>query len=77
MEKKDLMYLVAALVLVLIIALVIKPLATGQPVKTGISGPTTTTFPATSLPDEQSYPIPVITSYIVTSLPPTSNPSFP
>jgi hypothetical protein len=42
MDKKDVMYMAAALGLVLIIALVIKPLATGHPVNTGIPVPTTT-----------------------------------
>ncbi|MDD1687071.1 hypothetical protein [Methanoregula sp.] len=41
MDKKDILYLVAALAIVLVIALVIKPLATGQPINTGIPIPTT------------------------------------
>ncbi|MFA4859801.1 hypothetical protein [Methanoregula sp.] len=36
MDKKDVMYGVLALVIILIIALVIKPLATGQPVNIGL-----------------------------------------
>jgi hypothetical protein len=42
MDKQDLYYGVAALVVILIIALVIKPIVTGQPVNTGIPVPTTT-----------------------------------
>jgi hypothetical protein len=42
MDKKDVMYMAAALGLVLIIALVIKPVVTGHPVNTGIPVPTTT-----------------------------------
>ena len=42
MDKKDIMYVLAAFGIVLIIAIVIKPLATGQPVNTGISLPTIT-----------------------------------
>jgi hypothetical protein len=40
MDKKDVMYVVAALVIILVIAVVIKPLATGRPVNTGIVVPT-------------------------------------
>jgi hypothetical protein len=49
MDKKDIVYVVAALGIILILALVIKPIATGQPVNTGLSFllPTTT---ATSTP---------------------------
>ena len=39
MEKQDLFYGIAALVIILIIALVIKPMVTGQPVNTGIPSP--------------------------------------
>ena len=42
MDKKDIAYLVGALVIILVLAIVIKPLATGQPVNIGISLPTTT-----------------------------------
>jgi hypothetical protein len=41
MDKQDIYYGVAALVVILIIALVIKPIMTGQPVNTGIPVPTT------------------------------------
>ncbi|PKL70534.1 MAG: hypothetical protein CVV30_04055 [Methanomicrobiales archaeon HGW-Methanomicrobiales-1] len=36
MDKKDIMYMAGALCIILIIALVIKPIMTGQPVNTGI-----------------------------------------
>lgn len=82
MEKKDMMYLVVALVLVLVIALVIKPLATGQPLKTGISVPgTTTPIAMVSTPDSvsplinPSKTIP-ITTVVVTTVP-TWNPNSP
>lgn len=42
MDKKDVMYLVAALALVLVIALVIKPVVTGQPLDTGFPQVSTT-----------------------------------
>jgi hypothetical protein len=41
MDKQDLLYGIAALVIILIIALVIKPMVTGQPMHTGIPVPTT------------------------------------
>lgn len=41
MDKKDIMYMVGALGIILIIALVIKPVMTGQPVNTGIALPNT------------------------------------
>lgn len=78
MEKKDLMYLVAALVLVLIIALVIKPIATGQPIKTGISTPTTeiSQSPATLAGSYAADTIPVIITSAVPTSPPTTNPTW-
>lgn len=45
MDKKDLMYGIGAILIILIIALVIKPVLTGQPVNTGI--PVATTIPVT------------------------------
>jgi len=40
MDKKDIMYMVGAFCIILIIALVIKPVMTGQPVNTGIASTT-------------------------------------
>ncbi len=37
MDKKDITYIIAAFAIILVIAFVIKPIATGQPVNTGIS----------------------------------------
>jgi hypothetical protein len=37
MDKKDITYIIAAFFMVLVIAFVIKPIATGQPVNTGLS----------------------------------------
>jgi hypothetical protein len=74
MDKKDIVYLVAALALVLIIALVIKPIATGQPVNTGISAPTTS-LPLSAMPVQNisyviSVPVTTLTQ-IPTSIPTT------
>jgi len=44
MDKKDIMYGVLALVIILVIALVIKPLATGQPVNIGLPASATPTI---------------------------------
>lgn len=41
MDKKDIMYGVLALVIILVIALVIKPMATGHPVNIGLPSPET------------------------------------
>ncbi|MFA4823740.1 MAG: hypothetical protein WC593_01140 [Methanoregula sp.] len=40
MDKKDIMYVVGAFCIILVIALVIKPVMTGQPVNTGIASTT-------------------------------------
>lgn len=74
MDKKDVMYLVAALALVLVIALVIKPVVTGQPLDTGISI-TTTTLEITTIYTVSSV-TPVITS-TQTLLPTTTPPPTP
>ena len=42
MDKKDLLYVVAALGIILIVAVVVKPIMTGHPVNTGISAQSTT-----------------------------------
>ncbi len=42
MDKKDITYIIAAFAIILVIAFVIKPMATGQPVNTGISFATPT-----------------------------------
>jgi hypothetical protein len=81
MDKKDIAYLVGALMIILVIAVVIKPMATGEPVNTGIAFPTTTqevsltpvhvftetTFPVTPLIiTTPSTPIPTWDSKIKT-----------
>ena len=68
MEKKDMMYLAAALVLVLVIALVIKPLATGQAIKTGIPVPTTT-IPISTIFERDSSKPPQTSLLATTPLP--------
>jgi hypothetical protein len=75
MDKKDIMYVVAALGIILVIAIVIKPLATGQPVNTGISLPTTTqagTFKPTHVYTETTPPL----TPPVTTTPPTPVPTW-
>jgi len=70
MDKKDVMYGVAALVIILIIALVIKPVATGHPVNTGIPVPTT---PAPTLTAITPFSTGVITP--ITPITPIPTPS--
>ena len=53
MDKKDVMYGVAAVAIILVMALVVKPVLTGQPVKIGLPTPVPTTTAPT--------PVPVIT----------------
>jgi len=53
MEKKDVMYVVIAICILLVMALVIKPIMTGKPVGTGISGS----------PTSQPIPVNVTSNY--------------
>ncbi|MFA6331899.1 MAG: hypothetical protein WCX22_03010 [Methanoregula sp.] len=80
MDKKDLLYMGAALALVLIIALVIKPMATGQPINTGIPVPATqqpvAIIPAQNASDSVTIPVTTVTT-VPTTVPtpvPTWNP---
>jgi hypothetical protein len=68
MDKKDVMYMIGALGIILIIAVVIKPVMTGQPVNTGI-------IPATTQPAiiPESGPNTSITQQVVTIV--TSRPT--
>ena len=76
MEKKDMMYLVVALVLVLVIALVIKPLATGQAIKTGIPEPTTTIPAPLTIDLNKTVQVPIIITTLITTVPPTPLPTW-
>jgi len=77
MDKKAVMYAVGAMAIILIVALVIKPIATGQPVNTGLSFPTTidTINPvaATTSPGGSHLSIPVTA---VTPPAPTTVPTW-
>ncbi|MFA4848387.1 MAG: hypothetical protein WC626_01545 [Methanoregula sp.] len=76
MDKKDTMYIVGALCIILIIALVLKPAITGKPVNTGI--PVATTPPPTIVTTPVNVITPVITVIIpITTLPtPTPVPTW-
>jgi len=76
MEKKDMMYLVVALVLVLVIALVIKPLATGQAIKTGIPEPTTTIPTPLTIDMNETVHVPIVITTLITTVPPTPLPTW-
>jgi hypothetical protein len=75
MDKKDIMYVVAALGIILVIAIVIKPLATGQPVNTGISLPTTMQA-VTPSPSHVYTEITPVSIPHVTTIPPTPIPTW-
>lgn len=71
MDKKDILYGVAAIVIILVMALVVKPMITGQPVNTGIPVPTT---PAAVdnppvIPGTTAPPVPVVTTTVPTPTP--------
>jgi len=75
MDKKDIAYLVGALVIILVVAVVIKPLATGQPVNTGIPFPTTTqevTLKPVHVYTETTLPV----TPLITTTPPTPVPTW-
>jgi hypothetical protein len=71
MDKKDLMYIAGGLCIILIIALVIKPVMTGQPINTGI--PVVTTPPPTIVPITANAN--VITPAITATTPITPDPT--
>jgi hypothetical protein len=74
MDKKAVMYAIGGLVLILVVALVIKPLMTGQPLNTGFSSPTTPLLPPVKTPDSVNINYGVVT---VTSTPlPTTVPTW-
>jgi hypothetical protein len=74
MDKQDIIYLIAALVLVLIIAFFIKPVVTGHPVNTGI-GPSTTTLTVIIVaPQNESDTTPVVKTIITHPTLPTPTP---
>jgi hypothetical protein len=77
MDKKDLLYMGAALVIVLAIALVIKPVMTGQPLETGLATPTTQA-PVTPLPTAIEDPLAAImnTNPAEVTSPPTTVPTW-
>jgi hypothetical protein len=75
MDKKAIMYALAAFGIILIIAIVIKPLATGQPVNTGISLPTITQA-ATLKPVHVYTEITPPLTLLVTTIPPTPVPTW-
>ncbi|MGD1004062.1 MAG: hypothetical protein ABR887_01425 [Methanoregulaceae archaeon] len=86
MQKQDLLSFVLALVVVLAIAFVIKPIATGQPINIGIpENPTITPLPTTqiitiapTLPTSLATVVPVTTTTTFTPTPsPTWNGSSP
>lgn len=75
MEKKDVMYVVAAFCIILVIALVVKPMLTGKPVNIGIPG-SPTSQPTTLPLSAWSAATPAITPIVPIFTPtPTPTPS--
>ena len=66
MDKKDITYIIAAFCIILVVAFVIKPIATGQPVNTGLSF-------ATPVPSVIVTPILVYSN--ITAIPSTTPPT--
>jgi len=77
MDKKSVMYAIGAMILILIVALVIKPIATGQPLNLGIPGATTPypTYPVIT-PDNGGMTHVVIPATPAITLPPTPVPTW-
>ena len=77
MDKKSLMYAVGAIIIILIVALVIKPIATGQPLNIGLPGATTPhpTYPVTT-PDNGGLTQVVIPATFVSTPPLTPVPTW-
>jgi hypothetical protein len=71
MDKKDVMYGVAAVVIILVMALVVKPMMTGQPVNTGIPVPTTT-VPMVTPGSSGTIPPPLTPAMAKTTVPVTT-----
>ena len=70
MDKKDVMYGIAAIVIILIMALVVKPMMTGQPVNTGIPVPVTTPAIRHTITPAFTYvPTPVVKTSLPTPVP--------
>ncbi len=80
MDKKDILYMAGALCIILIIALVIKPVMTGQPVNTGLvtTTPQPTIIPVTFQNTNISHPVvTLVTTIPVPALTPILTPVPP
>jgi hypothetical protein len=77
MDKKAVMYAVGAMIIILIVALVIKPIATGQPLNLGLPGTTTPypTYPVIT-PDNEGITQVVIPATSAITPPPTPVPTW-
>ena len=75
MDKKAVMYAVGAMIIILIVALVVKPIATGQPLNLGLPKATTPypTYPVTT-PDASGMSVVVIPATSAITRPPTPVP---
>jgi hypothetical protein len=77
MDKKAVMYAVGAMVIILIAALVVKPIATGQPLNIGLPGATTPNpTPSLTMPDTSGITQAMILATPVTTPQPTPVPTW-
>lgn len=72
MDKKDIAYIVAAFCIILVVAFIIKPIATGQPVNTGLSFDTPTPSPASTPLVEYADITTILTTIPTTAKPATT-----
>jgi hypothetical protein len=72
MEKQDILYGALALVIILVVALVIKPMATGEPIDIGLPTPAPVETPPPDVPVPEYTPV-VITTQVI--MPPTTIPT--
>lgn len=71
MDKTDVMYGIAAVIIILLMAIVVKPMLTGQPVNTGIPKPVTTIPAETNMTPTTPSPATITTTKIPTTIPTT------
>ena len=77
MDKKAVMYAVGAMIIILIVALVVKPIATGQPLNLGLPRATTPyPTPSVTIPDNGGMTHIVIPATSGTTSPPTPVPTW-
>jgi|GEM_PF-409327 len=79
MDKKDIMYVVAALAIILVVAVVVKPVMTGHPVNTGLAPPATPQETLAGIPASNNPGANITAAVPITTVPtlPTPIPTPP